>query len=286
MKSRQRVSTKRKIYGFIHLAGSFRRKMVLDKVDIYSAQAAFYLIMSLIPMLMIMFTILRYTPLTQEMILDTLEEFLMDDAMERVRGIVGNVYNGSITLLSFVAVSLFWVAGKGVMGLINGLNNINHLRESRNYVWLRLRSSIYTVLLMAAFVIAAGALVLGEKLRSRVYALLPFSFQISGRFSNVIRAAAGMALMILIFNSLYVFLPDRKKKFRSQLYGSVFTAISWAVFSFFFSLYLRYAKNLSIIYGGLLTIVMIMLWTYFCIYLFFLGAEINAWKENPDILPY
>ena len=165
-KSRQRVSAKRKIYGFIHLTGSFRRKMVLDKVDIYSAQAAFYLIMSVIPMLMVMFTILRYTPLTQEMILDALEEFIMADAMERVREIVGNVYSGSITLLSFAAVSLFWVAGKGVMGLINGLNNINHLRESRNYIWLRIRSSIYTVLLMAAFVIAGGALVLGVRIRT------------------------------------------------------------------------------------------------------------------------
>ena len=259
--------------------------MVADKIDVYSAQSAFYLMMSVIPMLMLMFTILQFTPLSKEMILDALSEIIYPDAMKTVNDIVNNVYSGSFTIMSFSALSLLWVAGRGITGLTNGLNNINHLRENRNYVLLRIRSSFYTVLLVAAIIIAAGLLVIGVRFRSYLIAALPFLPHNPTLFRLILIPAA-LIVLTLIFTALYVFLPNRKKQFTSQLYGAIFTTLSWCLFSYIFSFYLSVAKNLSIIYGGLLAIVVAMLWLYFCMYLFFLGAEINAWIENPDILPF
>ncbi len=70
------------------------------------------------------------------------------------------------------------------------------------------------------------------------------------------------------------------------MYGAVFTTIAWTIYTFFYTLYLSVAKNLSIIYGGLVTLMVTMLWLYFGLYFFFFGAEINAWKENPDSFPF
>ena len=39
---------------------------------------------------------------------------------------------------------------------------------------------------------------------------------------------------------------------------------------------------MSVIYGGLVTLVVAMLWLYFCMYLWFIGAEINALLEDPE----
>ena len=39
---------------------------------------------------------------------------------------------------------------------------------------------------------------------------------------------------------------------------------------------------MSLIYGGLTTLVVVMLWLYFCMYLFFIGAEINVYLEKPE----
>ena len=285
MRNRTHTSPKRKLKGFFHLIGSFLRKMHADRINVYSAQAAYYLLMSVIPMLMIMLSILQFTPLTQEMIDEALSQLLAPEAFSTVQGIVANVYNGSFTLVSFVALSMIWVAGQGVMGLANGLNSIYRLRENRNFFLLRLRASLYMLLLVAAVILALGVLVLGMRFQNFLKTVFPI-LESHDLITTILIVALVLIVMTLIFNALYVFLPNRKRKFRSQSYGAVFTTISWLVFSYFFNVYLRYAKNLSIIYGGLLTVMVAMIWLYWCLYLFFFGAEINAWKENPDILPY
>ena len=95
-----------------------------------------------------------------------------------------------------------------------------------------------------------------------------------------------MIVLTWVFDALYVMLPNRRVRFFSQIYGAVFTTIAWSVFSLIFSVYLTVAKNLSILYGGLITIVMTLLWLYICMWLFFLGGEINAWMENSDSFPF
>lgn len=39
---------------------------------------------------------------------------------------------------------------------------------------------------------------------------------------------------------------------------------------------------MSAIYGSLTTVVMVMLWLYFCMWLLFMGAEINCYLEQPE----
>ena len=48
--------------------------MTADKLDVYSAQSAFYLLMGMIPILMLMLMLLRFTPLNEKMILEVLAE--------------------------------------------------------------------------------------------------------------------------------------------------------------------------------------------------------------------
>lgn len=257
------------------------KKMKYDRIDVYAAQASFYTIMSAIPILMLMFTLLKFTPLTQEMVMEVLGRIVNEDIMSRVQEIVGNVYHGSITLVSFAAVSLFWVSGKGILGLMNGLNNIHRLKENRNYFLLRIRASAYTVLMVVAFILAAAILVFGFRFQSYLSGLFP----LLEKYQDILiylQTLIALCLLMLIFTALYVFLPNRVKTFVSQFPGAVFATLSWCIFSYFFSIYLSYAKNMSVIYGGLVTLVVLMLWLYSCMYLWFIGAEINAYMENPD----
>ena len=81
---------------------------------------------------------------------------------------------------------------------------------------------------------------------------------------------------------MYTFLPNRRNYLLRQFPGAVFTTVSWAVFTFFYGIYLNNIENLSWLYGSLVTLVVTMLWLYCCMYLWFMGAEINAYRENPD----
>lgn len=259
----------------------FKRCLKNDRIDVYSAQASFYLMMSAIPILMLLVTILQFTPLTQEMILEALSRILNENMMHSVQDVVGNVYDGSITLISFAAVSLMWVAGKGILGLMKGLNHIHKLKENRNYVMLRIRASVYTVLMVAALIVAAAILVCGFRFQEFLCQLIPVLLEYQ-RLMLYLQTLIALCLLAGIFTALYVFLPNRKKTFSSQVPGAVFATLAWCIFSYVFSVYLGYAKNMSVVYGGLVTLVVAMLWLYFCMYLWFMGAEINALLEDPQ----
>ncbi len=276
---------KRSFRAFLHLIRSFMRKMSRDKLDVYSAQSAFFLMMGVIPMLMLMITLLKFTPLTEEMILDTLANIIDPQAMKTVEGIVGNVYHGSVTIISIASVVMLWVASRAILGLSNGLNSIDRIRENRNPVIFRLRAMLYTIVLIVTFIFAFAILVGGFRLSSYLASLLPI-FGIHSKVTRFFLMLLGSVLITLIFNMLYVFLPNKKKRFKSQLYGAVFTTVSWIIYTTAYIIYLSFATTVSIIYGGLTTLMVTMLWLYYCLYLFFFGAEINAWKENPDSFPF
>ncbi len=259
--------------------------MSRDKLDVYSAQSAFYLMMGVIPMLMLMMLFMQYLPLKEEMVLETLRQIIDDPMMSTVELLLGNMYHGNVAIISIASFMMLWVSSKAIIGLSNGLNSIHMIRENRNFAILRLRAMAYTILLVFAFIFTLGILVAGVRFRIYLSTLFPF-LRINNDLMRFSFTILGLILLTLIFNMLYVFLPNRKKRFLSQMYGAVFTTIAWTIYTFFYTLYLSVAKNLSIIYGGLVTLMVTMLWLYFGLYFFFFGAEINAWKENPDSFPF
>ena len=279
-----KTGRKLKISDLMHLVRRFMKKMSADKVGVYSAQASFYLMMGFPPMLLLMFTFLRYTPLTETMVLDMLSRLLNEDMMEMVTSVVSNIYQGSLASFSFALISVLWMAGGGMMGLTNGLNSIHSVYENRNYFVLRFRSSLYAIILVIAFVVAFGAMVVGMRFQNQLSGILPF-FSI-GKISNFVLIFLAMLMLAGLFTFLYVSLPNKRMNVGIQVYGALFTTMCWSVFSFFFSIYLSAAQYLSLFYGGLITLMMALLWLYFSIYLFFFGAEVSAFLENPDEFPF
>ena len=77
-----------------------------------------------------------------------------------------------------------------------------------------------------------------------------------------------------IFAVMYTYIPNCKLKFSHQIPGAVFSATTWNIFSWGFSMYIQQFNGFDM-YGSLTTIVIVMLWLYFCFYLFLIGAHIN-----------
>lgn len=60
-----------------------------------------------------------------------------------------------------------------------------------------------------------------------------------------------------------------------QIPGAFIAASGWMLYSYFYSLYIVYFPNASYIYGSLAAVILFMLWVYFCMIIFLVGAEIN-----------
>ena len=259
----------------------FMNKMKSDHVDAYAAQSAFYVIMGFIPFIMLLLILLQYTPLTQEDMMNMFMSVLPESLSGMVRDIVDSLFIKSSALLSGTAIAAVWASGKAILAISNGLNSIYDIDETRNYVVMRIRSSFYILVMLISLVLAMGLLVFGNQIHLIIIEHAPFLQNISG-FIISIRTVTTLILLTMLFTAMYTMLPNVRQRFFVQIPGAATAAISWSVFSYGFSLYLNYVHGMSAIYGSLTTAVMLMLWLYFCMWLLFLGAEINFYLDSPE----
>lgn len=252
----------------------FLDKCKRDNINAFAAQSAFFIILSSIPFLMVFSSLLKYTPVTESMIMSIVNQTMPDYVAPFFISVINEVYNKSVGIVSLAAIVAVWSAAKGVQYMANGLNIINDILETRNWFILRFWAIIYTVVFVLAIVITLVLLVFGKTLKNLVVACIP----IMGHATEVViglRSLIMLAILIVFFAVVFKMLPNRNAPLRTQLPGAVLCAVAWYVFSFGLSVYVGYFNGFSM-YGSLTTIVLIMLWLYFCMYIMMMCAEINV----------
>ena len=246
----------------------------------YAAQAAYFFVLSLIPILLLLvFMAVRYTPLNQDDVLNAVLQVFPTSVSDLMRGIVYQVYRQSESVIPVTIIVALWAAGRGVLSVTSGLNAIYSNIEPRNYFYLRIRSTVYTLLFLIAIILSLVISVFGNSISAIVYEHIPFLSRVVD-FIMRIRTLVTLVILTVFWDMVYRFLPNRRHKakttFRKQLPGAAFTACGWLLISFVFSIYLDIFTGFSDMYGSMTTLILILLWLYGCMYIILLGGEINA----------
>ena len=257
----------------------FTRRISRDNVSAYAAQSAYFILLSVIPFLLLLMTLIKYTPITKEEVSVVVLRIIPAEFQGLVRGIINEVYTRSLAVLPISAVTALWSAGKGLQALNRGLNIIYGIHETRNYVLTRLRSIFYTLLVLLSIILTMVLLVFGNSIQKALEEYIPVIARLTAMIISM-RTAITLAVLAGVFLLIYKFLPNRRSTFKSQFPGAMISSVAWALFSFGFSLYLDYFPGFSNMYGSLTTIVLVMLWMYFCMMILLVGAEINAYFED------
>lgn len=252
----------------------FLDKCKQDKINAYSAQSAFFMLLSAIPFLMVFSSLLQYTSVTEGMILEIIQRVVPEYVSPFLVSIIDEVYNRSMGIISVTAIVAIWSAAKGVQYMVDGLNSVNDLEETRNWFVLRFWAIIYTVVFLVAVVFTLLVLVFGNSLHDLATGYIPILRQITDFLANF-RGLWMFVVLTLFFDVIFTTLPNKKLTFKSQLPGAAVCSVAWYLFSFGLSVYIDYFNGLSM-YGSLTTIVLIMLWLYFCMYIIMMSAEINV----------
>lgn len=264
---------------FIKKIKEFLSRLSKAHVGAYAAQSAFFLVLSLIPIILLLLTLIRYTPVTKADVMTIVYEFFPRTIRTTFISIINEVYNQSRAIIPLTAVVAMWSAGRGVLAMTSGLNSIHGERETRNYIYLRLRSALYTVIFLVAIVLTLVVLGFGNSISLFVNAHIPFLQYITD-FIIEIRTITMILVLIVVSLCIYRFLPNHKGRIKYALPGAIFNAFGWIFASFLFSIYMDIFKGFSNMYGSLTTIVLIMLWLYFCMYVMLIGGEINVVAEE------
>ena len=265
--------------GALHLALGFMERMRKDHVSAYAAQAAYFLIMSFIPFVLFLTAIVQYTPLTYREVLQAIMSVVPENLQGFVLNIVAEVFSKSAAVLPLSALVALWSSGKGMQALINGLNTIYHVKETRNWLVNRIYSMFYMFLFVLALIASLLLLVMGNRIHVLISGYVPFLGNVIGRILGA-KTFLVFVMLFFVFLVLYRYLPNRRASLNSQVPGAFLTAVAWSVFSYLFSLYFTFFPDFSIMYGSLSTLILVMVWLYFCMNLLLYGAEINAYFES------
>ena len=258
----------------------FTIKLRDDSISAFAAQAAFFIILSFFPFVMFLLTLLNHLPFSAE----DLQNFTSGIFPESVNNILTTIFSelvekSSGTVLSVTVVAALWSASRGMLALVRGLNAVYQHKETRNYFLIRGVSILYTLGFAALLIATLVLLVFGNQLYEFIITRFPFLGDLALIIMSL-RSLVTMAILTLFFLLMYVVIPNRKSSLLRELPGAVLTAGGWLGFSFLFSFYIDHLAGYTYTYGSLTTLAVCMLWLYFCMYILFIGAEINMLLAN------
>ena len=152
----------------------FTDKCKKDNINAFAAQSAFFLIISLIPFVMVFCSLLQYTPVSEGTLLKVVSDIMPAYISPVVVSIIDEFYNKSIGIVSLTAVLAIWSAAKGVQYMADGLNVINGIQETRNWVVLRFWAVVYMIGFLLALLAALVLLVFGNGIQKILVGYFPF----------------------------------------------------------------------------------------------------------------
>ena len=244
-----------------------------QNVPLYAANASFFLILSVFPVLVILLTLMRYTGMQVEIFTDLVAELVPGALMPMVSRLVLSAYvNASGTVLSVSAVAALWSASRGMYSFVTGLNAIYDVKENRGYFRTRLISMGYTFAFLIVLLLTLVLHVFGADLL-RFLEELPIPAFLLNLLD--LRVFVLLFLQTALFCAMFVVLPNERNRLGESIPGALLASIGWQVFTNVYSIYAQKFTAYASIYGSVYVVALGMLWLYFCICIVFYGGVLN-----------
>ena len=262
----------------IFMIMEIKRNIVDNHVSAYAAQAAYFIMLSLIPLLILLLSMIQFTGIGKADFYSLIQHLVPQGFQSWMLSIIDEMFSRTVATVSLSAVVTIWSAGKSFMALNRGFNAICRVDKNPNYVLMRLRGAVFALLFVVIIMVSLVLVVFGDSIHLWLVKYIPF-VAVFTRIILSFRLFLMLAILTVFFAVLYSMLPNRRSGFLDQVPGALAAAVGWYLFSFGFSIYVQYGNAYSM-YGSLTTLILFMFWLYFGMYIVLIGMEINCWREK------
>ena len=148
----------------------FLRFYMASESDITSIAVAYYLLISILPLLLIAANILPYFQIRPTQILLTLREVLPASMYRIVLQVISSVLTKPSTgLLSFSIISALWVSSQCIAYLQRAFNKSYGVEKERGIIWARIFSILISFALQGLFGLSLVLTIFGRMIIRTVY---------------------------------------------------------------------------------------------------------------------
>ena len=261
---------------------------IVDDAFTHSAAVSYFVLLSIIPIIVLTVSILSYflgsTETAYDWISKQITYFSPDIASKyelSVKVLTEEIINIRGTALGLGIVSLLWIGMNTVCSLENSLNVVMKITIARNYFQRRLISLILILLL---FIMLYGTTILSAVITTTInkqnillkYLDIDVSllWAYGTKFSSII-------VYFLAFYLIYRVLPRIKMPGIALVMSSLCAAIVWSVAKSLFSWFVVNISQYSKIYGSMAALFVFVIWLYFSvIIMIYFGEMVYAIKQR------
>ncbi|MBC6316663.1 YihY/virulence factor BrkB family protein [Listeria grandensis] len=246
------------------------------RITSHAAQLTFYILLSILPMLLVFGNLIPLLPIPKEDIYTTLQTFMPPEVYDILHPIIESMLtNASGTAISLGLITAIWSASKCFSALQEVLNIVYQAPDRKNVIVTRIMS----FLMMLVIIVILGAVVFIFAFGEQIVGFLQDQFDLNLDALANLGAAKWFItpiFLFILFLIIYWLVPNVKWKIRKSVIGALFATIGWLVATELLSAYVSFQGDKILGFGSLSIMIVIMLWLYFVSIILLLGAFINV----------
>lgn len=249
--------------------------IVTPSMSYLPGNVAFFLVLSIFPILTLIGVIASRFSLDLSMVVDIEEIVLPSDLSELlVSFIQGKGFDSNIGIFMFIG---FFLASNGADAIILASNTLYGFPNS-SYLKRRVKAVFIIVLIILLFIFMMIFLAFGNKIVTLLLTYIKDPILVKIIYYLFVVLKWPFSLFVIFFNVklIYTIAPDWKIMSKHTTKGAIFTTISWIIVVQIYSFWVNHFSHYDIFYGSLSNIIILMLMIYLISYILIIGIAINV----------
>ena len=249
--------------------------MKKPELRILPGQLAFFLVLSLVPLIALIGTIAGALSIP----VGTIKSVIGNSVPDAVADIIVSVMSAKGLNFNVVAflVAAFILASNGTNSMIITSNEIYKIKAD-SFFRRRLKAIMMTLSLVGLFFFLLVVPIWGDTIFAIFKITASKKVPIDFIYKVFKLLQYPLTILVLYFNIklMYITAPDEKIESKETTKGAIFTTVGWILASEIYSFYISTFSNYSLFYGSISNVVILLLWVYILSYIFVLGMIINV----------
>jgi len=255
-----------------------------------AAEMAYFILLSLIPILLVVANIIPLLPMETAEVLNLAQNIIPADIYSIIEPtLVGYLQSGSGGAITIGVIAAIWSASKIVTSLRNVLNEVYGAVDTQNFIISRILSMVIMLGIIIVIGLTIFLFIFGEQILLLVQSILGMQLPFISQFL-ALRWVVLMALLLGVFLIIYHFVPDHNLSFKYAVPGAIFSTVGSLLLSQFFSVYISFAGGDAAANATLGTFIILMLFLYLSSIILLIGGLLNVvvfeWQNNVSVVDY
>ncbi len=263
---------------FVRTAAETVKQIKRDDVTLMAAGVAYYAVLSLFPLTLLMLSILRFftDSATARRNLENFFSVYLPDSV----GFVDQISRqdaGVSGLLGLVGIAgLLWGGTAMLSALTRAINRAFGVRSHLPFYKERPQAVLVGLGIITAFAFSLFG-------SAAIESVSQFSVPVIGELAwvQVFARFLPFAVTFTTFTLVYKVLPNAKTRWRNILPAALLAAVMFELAKVVFLVYLNRVASFEV-YGGMTLLVVLMVWSYFSAFVVLVGAELVAVRRRMD----